>query len=112
MVTLKTKFQLNKFAKFFVGLERHQQQQRGAQINRNAVDIPRNSLLDEVIKMRSNFSQPTLMHRKLLDDDFIHCMPVSQMGNYQEYLKHMTPALREIESTPVRQHRFGMFRFY
>ena len=34
-------------------------------------------------------------------------MPVSQMGNYQEYLKRIAPPLREIESTPVRQHMFG-----
>lgn len=47
------------------------------------------------------------MHTKLLDDDFVHSMPVSQMGNYQEYLKRMTPPLREIESAPVRQHMFG-----
>ena len=25
----------------------------------------------------------------------------------QDYLKKMTPPLREIESTPVRQHMFG-----
>lgn len=34
-------------------------------------------------------------------------MPVGQMGNYQEYLKRIAPPLREIESTPVRQHMFG-----
>lgn len=39
--------------------------------------------------------------------DYIHSMPVSQMGNYQEYLKRMPSPLREVESTPVRQHMFG-----
>lgn len=34
-------------------------------------------------------------------------MPVSQMGNYQEYLKRIPSPLREVESTPVRQHTFG-----
>jgi len=34
-------------------------------------------------------------------------MPVSQMGNYQEYLKRMTSPLRDFESMPVRQHMFG-----
>jgi len=29
------------------------------------------------------------------------------MGNYQDYLKKMPVPLREIESTPVRQHMFG-----
>lgn len=57
--------------------------------------------------MRANFLQPSLAHTKLVDDDSLHSMPVAQMGNYQEYLKRMTPQLREIESTPVRQHMFG-----
>jgi len=39
--------------------------------------------------------------------DVVHSMPVSQMGNYQEYLKRMTSPLREVESMPVRQHMFG-----
>lgn len=51
--------------------------------------------------------QSGLSHTKLLDDDYVHSMPVAQMGNYQEYLKRMTPPLREIESVPVRQHMFG-----
>lgn len=57
--------------------------------------------------MRANFLQPTLSHTKLVDDDSLHSMPISQMGNYQDYLKRMTPQLREIESAPVRQHMFG-----
>lgn len=99
--------QLNEFGGFVVGLVRNQQQQRGAQSYRNAFDVPRKSLLDQVIRMRSNFLQPGLLHTKLLDDDYVHSMPVAQMGNYQEYLKRMTPPLREIESVPVRQHMFG-----
>lgn len=39
--------------------------------------------------------------------DVVHSMPISQMGNYQEYLKKTQPQLREIESAPVRQHMFG-----
>ncbi len=39
--------------------------------------------------------------------DVAHSMPVSQMGNYQEYLKRIPSPLREVESTPVRQHTFG-----
>ncbi|XP_034943678.1 integrator complex subunit 6 [Chelonus insularis] len=99
--------QLNEFGGFVVGLVRNQQQQRGAHSYRNAFDVPRKSLLDQVVRMRANFLQPGLVHTKLLDDDFVHSMPVAQMGNYQEYLKRMTPPLREIESTPVRQHMFG-----
>ncbi|CAG5102146.1 Similar to ints6-a: Integrator complex subunit 6-A (Xenopus laevis) [Cotesia congregata] len=99
--------QLNEFGGFVVGLVRNQQQQRGVHSYRNAFDVPRKSLLDQVVRMRANFLQPGLMHTKLLDDDFVHSMPVAQMGNYQEYLKRMTPPLREIESAPVRQHMFG-----
>ncbi|XP_011135273.1 integrator complex subunit 6-A isoform X2 [Harpegnathos saltator] len=99
--------QLNEFGGFVVGLVRNQQQQRGAHSYRNAFDVPRKSLLDQVVRMRANFLQPGLLHTKLLDDDYVHSMPLAQMGNYQEYLKRMTPPLREIESIPVRQHMFG-----
>ncbi|KAG7199341.1 hypothetical protein KM043_018188 [Ampulex compressa] len=98
--------QLNEFGGFVIGLVRNQQQ-RGAQSYRNAFDVPRKSLLDQVVRMRANFLQPSLLHTKLLDDDYVHSMPLAQMGNYQEYLKRMTPPLREIESVPVRQHMFG-----
>lgn len=54
--------------------------------------------------MRNNFLQADCT---TLDQDSAHCLPISQMGNYQEYLKKQTPQLREIESTPVRQHMFG-----
>ncbi|XP_033331442.1 integrator complex subunit 6 isoform X1 [Megalopta genalis] len=97
--------QLNEFGGFVVGLVRNQQ--HGAHSYRNAFDVPRKSLLDQVVRMRANFLQPGLLHTKLLDDDYVHSMPLAQMGNYQEYLKRMTPPLREIESVPVRQHMFG-----
>lgn len=54
--------------------------------------------------MRNNFFQTDWV---ALDQDSAHSLPISQMGNYQEYLKRQTPQLREIESTPVRQHMFG-----
>ncbi len=56
--------------------------------------------------MRANFLQPSI-HTKLVDDDSKHSLPIGQMGNYQDYLKKMPVPLREIESTPVRQHMFG-----
>lgn len=98
--------QLNEFGGFVVGLARGQCQ-KGRQNFRNPFDIPRRSLLDQVIRMRANFLQPTVASTKLVDEDYLHSMPVSQMGNYQEYLKRMQPQLREIESAPVRQHMFG-----
>ncbi|KAK8731732.1 hypothetical protein OTU49_007447 [Cherax quadricarinatus] len=78
------------------------------QMYRNPFDIPRFCLLDQLTRMRANFLQSSLA-LLLTDRDFdqLHCRPISQMGNYQDYLKKMTPPLREIESTPVRQHMFG-----
>ncbi|XP_044255947.1 integrator complex subunit 6 [Tribolium madens] len=71
---------------------------------KNPFDIPRNRLVQQVVRMRNNFLQPDWIS---LDQDSAHSLPISQMGNYQEYLKRQTPQLREIESAPVRQHMFG-----
>ncbi len=57
--------------------------------------------------MRSNYLQPCLSATRLIEDDSTHSLPISQMGNYQDYLKKMPTPLREIESQPVRQHMFG-----
>ncbi|XP_066955272.1 integrator complex subunit 6 isoform X1 [Macrobrachium rosenbergii] len=78
------------------------------QMYRNPFDIPRSLLLDQLTRMRANFLQSSLTHLLTERDmDQLHCRPINQMGNYQDYLKKMTPPLREIESTPVRQHMFG-----
>ncbi|XP_049832476.1 integrator complex subunit 6-like [Schistocerca gregaria] len=98
--------QLNEFGGFVVGLARGKNQ-KGRQSYRNPFDVPRHCLLEQVVRMRANFLQSSPAQTKLVDDDYLHSMPVSQMGNYQEYLKRMQPQLREIESTPVRQHMFG-----
>ncbi|XP_076323535.1 integrator complex subunit 6 isoform X2 [Tachypleus tridentatus] len=74
---------------------------------RNPFDISRISLLDQITRMRGNFLQTTLSRLTLQDADQLHSLPVGQMGNYQEYLKRMPTPLREVESTPVRQHMFG-----
>ncbi|XP_022117379.2 integrator complex subunit 6 isoform X1 [Pieris rapae] len=98
--------QLNEFGGFVVGLSRGRHRAQ-AHTYRNPFDIQRRDLLDQVVRMRANFLQPSLAHTRLVDEDSVHSMPVAQMGNYQEYLKRMTPQLREIESQPVRQHMFG-----
>ncbi|KAJ8865646.1 hypothetical protein PR048_033166 [Dryococelus australis] len=98
--------QLTEFGGFVVGLPRGNAQP-GRQCYRNPFDVPRRNLLDQVVRMRANFLQPSMIQTKLLSDDFAHCMPVSQMGNYQEYVKRLPSPLREIESAPVRQHMFG-----
>lgn len=77
------------------------------QTYRNPFDIPRDRLLDQVVRMRSNYLQPSAAQTKYLDEDLKHSIPINQMGNYQEYLKRQPPKLREIESQPVRQHMFG-----
>ncbi|XP_017782990.1 PREDICTED: integrator complex subunit 6-A isoform X2 [Nicrophorus vespilloides] len=71
---------------------------------RNSFDIPRHRLMQQVARMRNNFLQSDWVAQ---DQDSAHALPISQMGNYQEYLKKQTPQLREIESQPVRQHMFG-----
>ncbi|KAG7310901.1 hypothetical protein JYU34_003733 [Plutella xylostella] len=98
--------QLNEFGGFVVGLSRGRHKTQ-AHTYRNPFDIQRRDLLDQVVRMRANFLQPSLAHTRLVDEDSLHSMPVAQMGNYQEYLKRMTPQLREIETQPVRQHMFG-----
>ncbi|XP_071441466.1 integrator complex subunit 6 isoform X2 [Hetaerina americana] len=101
--------QLNDFNGFVIGIRGGigSSGLRRGQSFRNPFDIPRQLLLDQVARMRSNFLQTSLLHTRLLDEDQMHSMPVGQMGNYQEYLKRMPAQLREIESTPVRQHMFG-----
>lgn len=74
---------------------------------RNAFDISRAQLLDQLSSMRTNLLQAKRQHIQLHDQDQLHSMPVGNMGNYQEYLKRMTPPLKELETTPVRQHMFG-----
>lgn len=73
---------------------------------RNPFDVARGSLLDQVARLRALFLHGGGAGPRCADHD-LHSLPVSQMGNYQEYLKRMPTPLREIESTPVRQHMFG-----
>jgi len=73
---------------------------------RNPFDIPRRDLIDQIHRMRVNFFLPPEQIR-FQDEDQLHSLPVAQMGNYQDYLKRMATPLRELESTPVRQHMFG-----
>nr|XP_055034061.1 integrator complex subunit 6 isoform X1 [Misgurnus anguillicaudatus] len=75
---------------------------------RNAYDIPRRNLLDQVTRMRSNLLKTTQKLIRGQDDDSLHSIPVAQMGNYQEYLKMMPSPLRELDTDqPKRLHTFG-----
>jgi len=74
---------------------------------RNPFDIPRSSLLDQVVRMRANLLCGRGGVSHLIDEDTRHSLPIGQMGNYQDYLKKQPTPLRELESAPVRQHMFG-----
>lgn len=73
---------------------------------RNLYDIPRYQLLDQSIKLHHIFFQKESAV-KFQNDDQLHNLPVSQMGNYQEYVKKLPTPLREIDPQPTRQHMFG-----
>ncbi|KFQ62156.1 Integrator complex subunit 6, partial [Pelecanus crispus] len=75
---------------------------------RNAYDIPRRNLLDQLTRMRSNLLKSTRKFLKGQDEDQVHSVPIAQMGNYQEYLKQITSPLRELDpDQPRRLHTFG-----
>ncbi|XP_063280777.1 integrator complex subunit 6-like isoform X2 [Prinia subflava] len=95
---------VKEFAGFHIGLLNKDLK---PQAFRNAYDIPRHSLLDQLTRMRTNLLKT---HRLILgqDEDCLHSVPVAQMGNYQEYLKMMPSPLREIDpDQPKRLHTFG-----
>lgn len=79
--------------------------QPSAKSYRNPFDIPRRDIIEEIGRMREAFMRP--QPTCLLAKDSGHCLPISEMGNYQEYLKNKDNPLREIEPTNVRQHMFG-----
>lgn len=79
--------------------------QQSAKSYRNPFDIPRRDLIEEIARMREIILRPT--PASLVAKDSGHCLPISEMGNYQEYLKNKDNPLREIEPTNVRQHMFG-----
>jgi hypothetical protein len=86
---------------------------------RNPFDVTRVNLLDQVVKSRMNLVQYFNKHRFILTGgsagsrlnmqvaEGLHNLPVDQMGNYHYYQRRRQPALREIETVPVRQHAFG-----
>lgn len=104
------KSELNEFTNFAIRVRDNNfssnENIRSKHTFRNPYDIDRKDLIDKIHLMRSNFMQPP-SRIKFKDEDQIHTLPVAQMGNYQDYLKKQPAPLREIESTPVRQHMFG-----
>jgi hypothetical protein len=78
--------------------------------SRNVFDIPRNQMLDPVMKLRRHLSQKDNVNHPLLqDDDALHSVPIKEVSNYDEYPRAngQAPPLRDIDAQPVRQHVFG-----
>ncbi|KAM9566745.1 integrator complex subunit 6 isoform 4-T4 [Guaruba guarouba] len=89
-------------------LKKLSQQDLKPQTFRNAYDIPRRNLLDQLTRMRSNLLKSTRKFLKGQDEDQAHSVPIAQMGNYQEYLKQVPSPLRELDpDQPRRLHTFG-----
>ncbi|XP_040513782.1 integrator complex subunit 6 isoform X3 [Gallus gallus] len=89
-------------------LKKLSQQDLKPQTFRNAYDIPRRNLLDQLTRMRSNLLKSTRKLLKGQDEDQVHSVPIAQMGNYQEYLKQIPSPLRELDpDQPRRLHTFG-----
>lgn len=97
---------LQEYTNFTLRLVKEKGGEIKAQPYRNPYDISRSELIDQIHRMRLNYLLPP-SQIKYQDDDQAHSLPVSAMGNYQEYLKKMPSPLRELESAPVRQHMFG-----
>ncbi|KAG7467270.1 hypothetical protein MATL_G00151670 [Megalops atlanticus] len=75
---------------------------------RNAYDIPRRHLLDQLTRMRRNLVKAASCSLRGQDEDHLHSVPIAQMGNYQDFLKHCPQPLREADpDQPKRLHTFG-----
>uniref|UniRef100_A0A8C2DTM6 Integrator complex subunit 6 n=1 Tax=Cyprinus carpio TaxID=7962 RepID=A0A8C2DTM6_CYPCA len=75
---------------------------------RNPYDIPRSHLLDQLSRMRRNLLHASICILKGQDQDQLHSVPIAQMGNYQDFLKHCPSPLREADpDQPKRLHTFG-----
>ncbi|KAL4609089.1 integrator complex subunit 6-like [Arapaima gigas] len=75
---------------------------------RNAYDIPRQHLLDQLSRMRRNLLSPSGGSLQAQDQDQLHSVAIAEMGNYQDFLKSVPPPLREADADqPKRLHTFG-----
>ncbi|XP_068423153.1 integrator complex subunit 6 [Clinocottus analis] len=75
---------------------------------RNAYDIPRSQLLDQLSRMRRNLLNTGECSLRGQDSDQLHSVPIGQMGNYQDFLKAAPQPLRDADpEQPKRLHTFG-----
>eukprot|EP00731_Ephydatia_muelleri_P030070 Em0021g593a len=84
----------------------HTKESTSAQSFRNPFDIARSCILEQLNRMRINFLHSTATTPNLIEEAPLHEQPISQMGNYQDYLKRINP-LRELDSGSVRTQLFG-----
>ncbi|VDN32928.1 unnamed protein product [Cylicostephanus goldi] len=91
---------------------------------KNPFIAPAIELVEELPRLRANLDMtlrdspiavldggPPGVDLKLHNSDELHQLPISQMGNYEEYIKGLAAVgkgpLRPVEPTPVRTHAFG-----
>ncbi|XP_052864418.1 integrator complex subunit 6-like [Anopheles cruzii] len=74
---------------------------------RDPYEITRGELLDGLARMRHCFFRLSTGNITLFTKDSGHCLPISNMGNYQAYLKNKPTSLRQLEPTNICQHLFG-----
>ncbi|UXI19949.1 hypothetical protein NH340_JMT05892 [Sarcoptes scabiei] len=70
-------------------------------------EVPREKLFTQISKLCRVFFSGNLDLAKINEEDHMFNLPISQMGNYQEYLKRKQNPLREIEAQPTRTQLFG-----
>ena len=115
------KVEVNDFPGFCIGRADGKKQMLPREYH-NPFDISRRNLLSQLRKMRMNFKQVVqttfakavgssvdrAFRVRLQDRVEIHNQPISQMGNYQEYVKALPTPLREANpDAPRRLHTFG-----
>ncbi|CAK8684006.1 integrator complex subunit 6-like [Clavelina lepadiformis] len=116
-----TKVELNDFPGFCITKPDAKRRVLPRQFH-NPFDIPRCRLLQQLRRMRLNFKQvvqssfakavgssvENSLRVRLQDREEIHNQPMSQMGNYQDYVKALPAPLREANpDVPKRLHTFG-----
>ena len=68
--------------------------------SKEAFDVDRTSILTQLNRMRVSFAQSLKSGRPIHREHVLHEQIVSQMGNYQEYLKKSVVPLRDPHADP------------
>ncbi|EDV21912.1 uncharacterized protein TRIADDRAFT_59612 [Trichoplax adhaerens] len=92
----------------YMGIIESKQRLSIGEMFRNPYDIPRFHLLEQLKRMIANFFNSSLPANG--SEEYLHDIPISQMGNYQEHMKRVSSQmLREVATgqQPQRVHIFG-----